>query len=57
MPTDQVPAGTGVVDLAGALEAATSAEFAVVEFDAYPGDIWDAVAVGFSYLEAKGAVR
>jgi sugar phosphate isomerase/epimerase len=57
VPTDQVPAGTGVVPLADALDAATSARYAIVEFDAYPGDIWPAVATGFAYLEAKGAVR
>jgi sugar phosphate isomerase/epimerase len=57
VPTDQVPAGTGAVDLAGALAAATSAEYAIVEFDAYPGDIWDAVAAGFAFLESQGAVR
>ena len=57
VPTDQVPAGTGAVDLAGALSAATSAEFAIVEFDAYPGDIWDAVATGFAFLESHGAIR
>jgi sugar phosphate isomerase/epimerase len=57
VPTDQVPAGTGVVDLVGALEAATSARYAVVEFDAYQGDIWEGVAAGFEFLESKGAVR
>ena len=57
VPTDQVPAGTGNVDLSGALAAATSAEFAIIEFDAYPGDIWPAIATGFAFLESKGAVR
>ena len=57
VPTDQVPAGTGAVDLLGALEAAASAEYAIVEFDAYPGDIWEAVATGFAFLESHGAVR
>ena len=57
VPTDQVPAGTGVIPLAGALEAAASARFAIVEFDDYPGDIWQGVTAGFEYLESKGAVR
>ncbi len=57
VPTDQVPAGTGVVDLSGALAAATSAEYAIIEFDAYPGDIWQAVETGFAFLESTGAVR
>jgi sugar phosphate isomerase/epimerase len=57
VPTDQVPAGTGIVDLAGALDAAHSAQYAVVEFDEYQGDIWEGVSAGFTYLEAKGALR
>jgi sugar phosphate isomerase/epimerase len=57
VPTDQVPAGTGAVDLAGALDAAHSAQYAIVEFDDYPGDIWEGVRAGFDYLEARGAVR
>jgi sugar phosphate isomerase/epimerase len=57
VPSDQVPAGTGVVPLAAALEAATSARYAIVEFDAYPGDIWAGITTSFEYLEAKGAQR
>ena len=57
VPTDQVPAGTGVVPLTAALEAATSARYAIVEFDAYPGDIWAGITTGFQFLEATGAVR
>lgn len=57
IPTDQVPAGSGVVDLAAALDAARSARYAIVEFDAYQGDIWQGVAASFDYLEASGAVR
>lgn len=57
VPTDQVPAGTGIVPLAAALEAATSTRYAIVEFDAYQGDIWEGVTAGFEYLVAKGAQR
>jgi sugar phosphate isomerase/epimerase len=57
VPTDQVPAGTGVVPLDAALEAAVSARYAIVEFDAYQGDIWEGVTAGFEYLKSKGAVR
>jgi sugar phosphate isomerase/epimerase len=57
VPTDQVPAGTGAVDLRGALEAAASARWAIVEFDAYHGDIWDGVTAAFEFLESWGAVR
>lgn len=57
VPTDQVPAGSGVVNVAAALEAARSARYVIVEFDAYQGDIWRGVAASFNYLEALGAVR
>jgi len=57
VPTDQVPAGTGAVALSAALDAAAFARYAIVEFDAYQGDIWEGVTAGFAYLESKGAVR
>lgn len=53
-PTDQVPAGEGVVPLTAALEAARSARFAIVEFDAYSGDIWEGVQAGYDFLAARG---
>ncbi len=54
VPTDQVPAGEGVVPLADALDAARHARYAIVEFDAYPGDIWHGVQVGYEFLAARG---
>jgi sugar phosphate isomerase/epimerase len=51
---DQVPAGHGDVALDAALAAATSAELAVVEFDAFRGDILQGIADSFNYLSAKG---
>jgi len=57
VPTDQVPAGTGIVELAAALEAARFARYAIVEFDEYQGDIWQGVTDSFAYLESIGAVR
>ena len=51
---DQVPAGQGVVALDAALEAASGAELAVVEFDAFRGDILQGIADSFSYLTSKG---
>jgi sugar phosphate isomerase/epimerase len=54
VPTDQVPAGEGVVPLGAALDAATSARFAIIEFDAYPADIWHGVARGHEFLTARG---
>ena len=57
VPTDQVPAGHGVVDLVGALDVAAFARYAIVEFDAFAGDIWEGVTAGFQFLESRGAVR
>jgi sugar phosphate isomerase/epimerase len=57
VPTDQVPAGTGVVPLEAALEAASSARYAIVEFDSYAGDIWAGITTGLEFLESTGAVR
>jgi sugar phosphate isomerase/epimerase len=54
VPTDQVPAGEGVVALSAALDAASGAKYAVVEFDAYPGDIWQGVQVGYDFLSVRG---
>lgn len=54
VPTDQVPAGQGAVALAAALDAAAHAEYAIVEFDAYSGDIWEGIQVGYDFLAARG---
>ena len=51
---DQVPAGEGDVLLDAALDAASRAELAVVEFDAFRGDILQGIAGSFSYLTSKG---
>lgn len=42
-PADQVPAGDGAVPLAEAISAATALELAIVEFDHYDGDVFDAI--------------
>ncbi|PPF44400.1 sugar phosphate isomerase [Pseudoclavibacter sp. AY1F1] len=49
----QVPAGQGVIPLGAALDAAPSAEFAVIEFDHFDGDIFAAIAASFDYLENR----
>jgi len=54
VPSDQVPAGEGAVPLAAALDAATSARYAIIEFDEFSGDIWDGVAAGYRFLTARG---
>lgn len=55
LPTDQVPAGQGAVPLAAALAAAPTTEYAVIEFDAYPGgDIVDGIAASYAWLTEQG---
>ena len=54
VPTDQVPAGEGAVALTAALDAAPGIRYAVIEFDAYPGDIWQGVTTGYEFLAARG---
>lgn len=49
--TDQVVAGQGVVPLAAALAAAPRLETAVIEFDAYDGDVLAASEAGLRHLE------
>lgn len=51
-PADQVPAGQGVVPLAEAVAAASALEFAVVEFDRFDGDLWDAIEQSRIFVEA-----
>lgn len=55
-PADQVPAGQGVVPLAAALDAASALEFAVVEYDAFSGDLWGAIEQSRVFLDER-AVR
>ncbi|MGG7462992.1 MULTISPECIES: sugar phosphate isomerase/epimerase family protein [unclassified Plantibacter] len=50
----QRPAGEGDVPLAAALDAVPELEFAVVEFDAYAGDVFEGIAVGRRFLTARG---
>ncbi len=51
---DQRPAGQGELPLLTYLAAAPSTEFAVIEFDAYAGDIFDGVGQSAAYLLANG---
>lgn len=50
-PADQVAAGQGVVPIAEAMAAASALEFAVVEFDHYVGDMFDALEQSRVYLD------
>ncbi len=53
VPADQVPAGAGVVPLTEALNAAAHLRYAIVEFDHYVGDIWNGIASGRAFLDAR----
>lgn len=50
----QVPAGTGSVPLTEALDAASALEFAVIEFDKVPGDVFEAIAGSVAFLAERG---
>jgi sugar phosphate isomerase/epimerase len=52
--TGQVAAGRGQIRLDESLAAAPHAEYAVIEFDHYDGDIFEGVAAGVTYLNGKG---
>lgn len=54
-PADQVPAGTGAVPLAEALDAASALEFAIVEFDAYAGDLFEGIEQSRVFLDERAA--
>jgi sugar phosphate isomerase/epimerase len=51
---DQRPAGQGEVPLLEAIQASPSTEFAVIEFDYVPGDIFDAVQGSAEFLISNG---
>jgi sugar phosphate isomerase/epimerase len=51
---DQLPAGQGVVPLAAGLDAVPELEFAVVEFDAYSGDLFAGIAEARQFLVERG---
>jgi sugar phosphate isomerase/epimerase len=57
LPKDQTPAGQGDVPLAEAVEAAPSAEYGVIEFDHFAGDIFDGIAQSFAALQKLGVER
>lgn len=52
-PADQVPAGQGVVPLEKALAEASALEVAIVEFDHFAGDLYEAVEQSRTYLDEK----
>jgi sugar phosphate isomerase/epimerase len=54
-PADQVPAGDGVVPLIEAIAVAPALELAIVEFDHYGGDLFDAIERSRAYHDEKVA--
>jgi sugar phosphate isomerase/epimerase len=54
-PADQVPAGTGVVPLREAMAAAPALELAIIEFDHFEGDLFDAIEKSRVFLDGDQA--
>ncbi|TXK18546.1 sugar phosphate isomerase/epimerase [Homoserinibacter sp. GY 40078] len=53
---DQRHAGTGDVPLAAALTAASAVQYAVIEYDHAPGDVFDDIAASLAFLRDGGFV-
>lgn len=51
---DQLPAGQGDADLAGALQAATGVQYAVIEYDHAPGDVFADIEASYRFLIDNG---
>ncbi|HET9649700.1 MAG TPA: sugar phosphate isomerase/epimerase [Microlunatus sp.] len=54
---DQRHAGDGDVPLAESLRAATALQYAVIEYDNAPGDVFDDIAASYAFLTDGGYVR
>ena len=54
---DQRHAGTGDVPLAEALNAATALQYAIIEYDNAPGDVFADIAASYSFLIEGGFAR
>ena len=52
--TAQLPLGSGAMPVAAILEAAATAELAVLEFDAYAGELFDGLAAGLAFAHGLG---
>lgn len=55
LPSDQQPAGQGDVPLAAVLTAGLEIPYAVIEFDHYEGDTFDAIAQSYAWLQSRMA--
>ncbi|BDV31622.1 sugar phosphate isomerase [Microbacterium terricola] len=54
---DQRRPGEGDVPLAAALNAGTAVQFAVIEYDNAPGDVFEDIAASYAFLTEGGFVR
>lgn len=54
---DQRRAGEGEVPLAESLSAATALQYAVIEYDKAPGDVFDDIAASLAFLRDGGFVK
>ena len=54
---DQRHAGDGAVPLAESLRAATALQYAVIEYDHAPGDVFEDIAASYAFLTEGGYVR
>lgn len=54
---DQRRPGEGDVPLAEALHAASAAQYAVIEYDNAPGDVFEDIAASYAFLRDGGFVR
>jgi len=50
----QLPLGSGAMPVAEIVQAATAAEFAVLEFDDYAGDLFEGLAAGHAFAAGLG---
>ncbi|MFF5792035.1 sugar phosphate isomerase/epimerase family protein [Paeniglutamicibacter sp. NPDC012692] len=53
----QKHAGTGDIPLAEAMRANNAIEYAVIEYDKAPTDVFDDIAASFAFLHAEGLVK
>ncbi len=54
---DQRRAGEGDVPLVASLQAATALQYAVIEYDSAPGDVFDDIAASYAFLIDGGYAR
>lgn len=54
---DQRHAGTGDVPLADALRAASALQYAIIEYDNAPGDVFADIAASYAFLTEDGLAR